>query len=87
MSKNIGRATAQRAIQQAAMRFDVPPHEILSKTRNVPRAGEARQYVYLRMWAEGLAFAEIGRLMGRDHTTVMHGVRKAALKATEVEYA
>lgn len=82
-SKNTARSIAQRAVQSAAMRFDVPPHEILSHTRNVQRASEARQFAYLQMWSEGCAFSEIGRAFGRDHSTVMHGVRAAARKAIE----
>lgn len=80
-NKNAARSIAQRAVQAAAMRFDVPPHEILSQNRNVQRASDARQFAYLQMWSEGCAFAEIGRAFGRDHSTVMHGVRQAARKA------
>jgi hypothetical protein len=29
------------------------------------------------LWLSGITIADVGRVMGRDHTSVLHGVRKA----------
>lgn len=42
----------------------------------------ARQSAWTRIRALGLSLPEIGALFGRDHTTVLHGLRKARLSAT-----
>lgn len=37
----------------------------------------ARHAVMRRLHEDGFSFAQIGRWMNRDHTTVLHAVRKA----------
>jgi chromosomal replication initiation ATPase DnaA len=39
----------------------------------------ARQAVMRRLRDDGFAMAQIGRWMNRDHTTVLHAVRKGAM--------
>lgn len=36
----------------------------------------ARRLLYLRLWREGLSIAEVGRATGRDHTTIIFGLKK-----------
>lgn len=37
---------------------------------------EARQEAFYALHKRGLSYSEIGRIMNRDHSTVMYGVRK-----------
>jgi len=39
---------------------------------------DARQAVMRRLRADGFSYPEIGMMMGRHHTTVMHACRKVA---------
>lgn len=43
----------------------------------VPPGPEARREVMTRLWERGLSLSEIGRLLGRDHSTVYSAVRKS----------
>ena len=45
------------------------------------RVSRARQDLWRELRAAGWAYEEIGRLFGRDHTTVLHGVRSAEARA------
>lgn len=47
-----------------------------SRTRIAP-APEARREVMTRLWERGLSLSEIGRLVGRDHSTVHAAVQKS----------
>ena len=49
------------------------------------RVSRARQDLWRELRAAGWAYEEIGRLFGRDHTTVLHGVRTADARAAAVE--
>lgn len=48
--------------------------EILGQSRLGPIA-RARQLVMFEAYAAGYSMAHIGRILRRDHTTVMHGIR------------
>lgn len=80
--KNIRRSRTQRAILEASDRFDIPPQDILSSNTS-KSVSSARNYAYLRMWSEGMSLPEIGRMMGRHHTTILSGARKAAAQMME----
>ena len=36
----------------------------------------ARHDLFVAMWRRGFSIAEIGKTLGRDHTTVIHALRK-----------
>lgn len=36
----------------------------------------ARRDLYTCLYGSGFGYSEIGRLLGRDHTTILHAVRK-----------
>jgi chromosomal replication initiation ATPase DnaA len=55
---------------------NVPECALLGRCRTMS-VGRARNALYAALRAAGLSYPEIGALLGRDHTTVMHGVRKA----------
>ncbi len=75
MSKSIVRETFP-AIAQVADYFKVPLRDLRgsSKARRVSRPRMVAMYL-LRQVSE-LSYPEIGFLLGRDHSTVMSGIRK-----------
>ena len=42
-----------------------------------PNVAEARQDIYLILHRRGLTMTQIGRLLGRERTTVRHGIQRA----------
>jgi len=50
------------------------PADEITGTRGKPHVSRARQVVMYVAWRNGFTKSEIGRALGRDHTTVMHGV-------------
>ena len=92
-------ALAQRYVEEASAIYGVSVDEVLGETR---RAGPvaARHRVMRQLRADGLSLPEIGRLLQRDHTTVLSalGMRgtgvtrrprkspKPARKAKDVNY-
>ena len=72
-------STAQRKVRDAVAEiFDVPPHALVGRGRRRPLV----DYRHIGMWIirecfPALSYPMIGRLFGgRDHSTVIHGVRK-----------
>ncbi len=63
-------------VESVADRHGISVAALLSRRRSQLFA-VARQDLMSCLWASGLAYAEIGRLLGRDHTTVIYGVRRA----------
>lgn len=72
--------TPQHIITRVAERCAVPPKEILGEIRR-PDLVQARQLsMYLCRELLGHSYPVIGRLFGgKDHSTVMHGVKKIKL--------
>ena len=70
------RPTAREIIREVARQHNVSIEELQSPSR-VARLGVIRMEIYYRLRLErGMSFPQIGALMGgRDHTTVLHGVR------------
>lgn len=63
-------AIAERVAQETG----VPVPFIFGTSRRQQEA-HARQRVYFYAAQAGLSLPHIGRAMGRDHTTVLHGIR------------
>ena len=53
----------------------VPEEKILGK-RRTRQVSELRQILYYVLRKTGYSFPSIGFALGRDHTTIMYGVRK-----------
>lgn len=53
----------------------VPETDILGRNRSVA-VSAARDRVYTGLRIMGGTYCQIAHLMGRDHSTVLHGVRK-----------
>jgi chromosomal replication initiation ATPase DnaA len=61
-------------VQEAAAEHGTYPQAILGRCR-LRTVYRARQQVMRRLRADGFSYTQIGRWIGRDHTTVMYGVR------------
>jgi chromosomal replication initiation ATPase DnaA len=75
--------TIESIIEAVTQQTGVTRRAILSrvKTRNVTAA---RQEVMRRAYFTGLySLPEIGRALGRDHTTVSSGIRRACQRRTQ----
>lgn len=67
--------------------FNVPTSRLKGLARG-EGAREARFALYTALRMRGNSYKTIGNFLGRDHATVMHGVREAeALMAGDPDYA
>lgn len=67
---------ARAIISVAAADAGLTIADILSHHRHAQIVA-ARQEAYLRLRQAGFSLSLIGLLMGRDHSTVIHGIRRA----------
>lgn len=68
----------RQIVMQEALRTGVPFHEITGNTRK-PEAVSARWECMRRMRVElGMSTTAIGKHFGRDHSSVIHALRKMA---------
>ena len=63
------------AVQAACAKYGVAVSTLLGNARG-QLVDRARREVYAALYGSGLGYSEIGRLLGRDHTSVLAGVRK-----------
>jgi len=68
------REKADHLRSQTARRYGVTETSMRRRTRR-PAEVLARHAFWWLLHVEGLSLAEIGRIEGRDHTTIGHGVR------------
>jgi chromosomal replication initiator protein len=74
---NAGLSRHQRIMVEVAAERDVTMDELLGPCR-LRCIAWARQDAMLRIRRElNLSLPQIGRIFKRDHTTVMHGIRRA----------
>lgn len=73
---------ARSVISEVAEKHGIDPEHILAETRGSKTAIRARQEVFARLHDMGASFMSIARLMDRDHSTVMHGVRQHRERAS-----
>lgn len=66
-----------RYIADAARRHGVNADDVLLHCRS-KRVCIARYEVMRRLRHDGLSLTAIGRELGRDHTTILHGLQVAA---------
>lgn len=74
-------------VAEVSAEFEIRVHTILGRSRDVD-AVAARQQIYLRARDAGYGFAQIGRAVGRDHSTVLHALNVALVRqSTAVAHA
>ena len=66
--------TVHQIVDAVAEATGISAKRIMSQRRDAPTA-RARQIVMYEARQQGLSFSQIGAALGRDHTSVMHGVR------------
>ena len=64
----------RRSALDIALKYELTYEELIGPKRH-QRQAQPRQEAMFKMKSAGYSHAEIGRFFGRDHTTVMHGVR------------
>lgn len=64
-------------VEQVGRRFGVAPQEILGPFRD-QRIVVARHAAFSELRDAGLTLPRIAKVMNRDHTTVMYGIRRHA---------
>jgi chromosomal replication initiation ATPase DnaA len=76
------------AVVAAGRAFEVAPRAIISR-RRLPSITRARMALYAALYrACETSYPQIGRLLNRDHTTVLYGVREAERDAAaDPDYA
>jgi len=58
-----------------ALKHGFDRHDLLGRKRQ-PRISKARHEAYYHFRRKGWSYPEIGRLFGRDHSTIIYGVEK-----------
>jgi len=66
----------------AAADHGVTSAQIMSRESTAPVC-KARWGVMRALRDDGFTLAQIGRWLGRDHTTIMHGLRKSDQRSIE----
>lgn len=69
------RERLMRMVAAVADEHGVEPREIMSGSRR-KAPSRARQDCWARLRREGLSYPQIGRMFGRDHSTVVYGVQR-----------
>jgi chromosomal replication initiation ATPase DnaA len=68
--------SGRQVIERVAALHDVTPEDITGPSR-LRRHCEARWQVMRELASKGLSTPTIGRILNRDHSTVVHGLRRA----------
>lgn len=67
--------TARDVIAVAARHYSVTPQAILSSSRHVLTVTARKVAMFVCRDRLGMSYAQIGRIFGRDHSTVMYSCR------------
>lgn len=70
--------SVERVLQVCASEMDIDLADLRASTRKSARVADDRHVAAAVMHAAGCSPQEIGEELGRDRTTVMHGIRQAA---------
>lgn len=67
-----------RIVDIVAEEYGIPSRHILSPSRGGADAAQARQVVYWTLYSisDAPSYKTVSRAIGRDHSTVMHGIKK-----------
>lgn len=69
--------TRKQLLRDIALRHDIGVNDILGYNRQ-PHVVAARFEAYRALRESGLSLCAIGDIMKRDHTTVLHGLRRGS---------
>ena len=72
----------REAFEEAASMTGVPFHQIIGPDQN-KRVSHARQLGMFIARERGATLQQIGNILGRDHTTVMRGIRASSARRNQ----
>jgi len=73
-----GKLTLETVLRSAADFFGVPLAELIGRNRSAKIALPRHVVMYVMREEVGASLQQIGQALGRDHTTVMHGIERIA---------
>ena len=73
-----GKLTLETVLRSAADFFGVPLAELIGRNRSAKIALPRHVVMYVMREEVGASLQQIGQVLGRDHTTVMHGIERIA---------
>lgn len=71
-----GRSWTDRVLAASARHYDLDLCDLATATRGCPDAVRARHVAAWLLREAGRSYVEIGRVLGRDHTTAINSVRR-----------
>lgn len=80
---HIKNARIREVIEEVAQRHDIPVGLIYAQDRRKAISTVRHEAYYLVHRDFGLSYPEVGRIFDRDHTTILHGVRKHEKRMAE----
>lgn len=69
----LNQPSVNRIVTAVASRTGVSPYKIAGRGRSVDVV-RARNWAFFLLSEDGFSLAQIGRMFGKDHTTVRHGI-------------
>lgn len=78
-----GPPTIEAVIGEMARIHGLLPEDLSGRSRRRQFVEARQQAMWLARWVLGLSYPAIGRALGRDHSTVMYGVRQAEARRRE----
>lgn len=69
--------TAKEAVRLVAAKWKVTQVDLVAGRRRWARVSAARRDLWRLLYEAGWSYPEIAEFTGRDHTTIMAGVKKA----------
>lgn len=79
-ARRYSRAAIRRAVEEVAAKHAVPMRELTGPAKHRSLAYIRQEAMWSARQTTGASFPEIGRVLNRDHTTVIHGVRAHAAR-------
>lgn len=76
VTNHLGAAVFREMAEAIADRHGITVDMMLSNRRGVERIVHARQHLMWCLHEEGYSSTSIGRRIGRDHATVLYGIRQ-----------
>lgn len=69
------RESVRKVVEAISEKTGIPPERIVSVTRNKAVVA-ARHWAFYELQQAGFSLTQMGRMFQKDHTTVLHGIRK-----------
>jgi hypothetical protein len=79
MGVSVMMAEVRDIVREVAAETGIPAYRIISPERTVTVV-DARHRLILRLYHTGRSMSHIARLIGRDHSTIWHFIRKTSCR-------